>query len=153
MEGSTTSSAPRPMPARKRKADTDHGPHASAVTAVNDAYQRIAPTKMRRRPIRSASRPKTTLPTREPASAEAVIQPARLPESPQMEVKSGTVKPTRRISIATNVQAKPVTATARRWKRVKPPFRRTSSTSTRLVVGSWASTTAICANLSLGLRL
>ena len=55
-----------------------------------------------------------TLPTSEPASAEAVIQPARLPEIPQIAVKTGTVKPTRRISIATNVQAKPVTATARR---------------------------------------
>ena len=89
------------MPARKRKADTDQGPHARAVSAVKLAYQRIAVTKMRRRPIRSASRPKTTLPTSEPASAEAAIQPARLPEIPQRAVKTGTVKPTSRISIAT----------------------------------------------------
>jgi hypothetical protein len=59
-----------------------------------------------------------------------------------MDVKRGTVKPTRRISIATNVHANPVTATARRWKRVKPPARRTSSTS-RVLAGAWASMTAI----------
>jgi hypothetical protein len=95
-----------------------------------------------------------TLPTSEPARAEAVIQPARLPEIPQRAVNTGTVKPTSRISIATNVHAKPVTATARPWKRVKPPLRRTSSTSVvREMGGAGASTTAICANLSVGLRL
>ena len=54
-----------------------------------------------------------------------------LPERPQIEVKTGTVNPTIRISIATNVQAAPVTSTARRWNGVKPVSRRTSSTSWR----------------------
>jgi hypothetical protein len=37
---------------------------------------------------------------------------------------------------------------------VKPPLRRTSSTSlVRVMGGAGASTTAICANLSVGLRL
>jgi hypothetical protein len=66
-----------------------------------------------------------------------------LPDRSQMDVKRGTVKPTRRISMATNVHAKPVRATARRWKLVKPPARRTSSTSSRAVRGSASSTTAM----------
>ena len=76
MAGSTTSIAPRPMPARKRKADSDPGPHANAVSAVKTAYQRIAVWKMRRRPTRSAVGPRTRLPSSDPPSAEAAIQPA-----------------------------------------------------------------------------
>jgi hypothetical protein len=52
-----------------------------------------------------------------------------LPERPQMSVKTGTVNPTSRISMATKVQAAPVTRTALRWNGVKPVVLRTSSTS------------------------
>jgi hypothetical protein len=76
MEGSTTSIPPRPMPARNRKVESEPGPHDSAVSAVKAAYQRIDAWKICRRPMRSASRPSVRLPTSEPASAEAVIQPA-----------------------------------------------------------------------------
>jgi hypothetical protein len=76
MDGSTTSMPPRPMPARKRNADSDPGPHATAVRPVKSAYQRIEAWKICRRPILSARRPSTTLPRSDPPSAEAAIQPA-----------------------------------------------------------------------------
>ena len=108
---------------------TDSGLHESAVSAVNAAYQRMDPWKSRRRPIRSAHRPTTSDPTSDPARADAAIQPWAVPDRFHSAVKTGRTKPTRRISMATNVQAIPVKKTARRWNGVKPPSRRTSSTS------------------------
>ena len=46
-----------------------------------------------------------------------------------MVAKIGATKPTSRISIATNVQAMPVTSTALRWNGERSRARRTSSTS------------------------
>ena len=129
IDGSTTSIPPSPRPARKRKVITDQGPHASAVTAVKAAYQRIEYWKIARRPIRSASRPRTREPQSDPASAALLTSPCIRPSRPHSPVKIGATKPTSRISIATNVQAAPVTRIAFLWKRESPPSRRTCSTS------------------------
>src|SRR5918911_1354527 len=101
IEGSTTSIPPSPSPARKRKVITDHGPHESAVAAVKTAYQRIENWKIVRRPIRSAVRPSTSDPHREPASAALLTSPWKRPFRCQRPAKTGATKPTRRISIAT----------------------------------------------------
>src|SRR5213080_1718706 len=66
IDGSTTSIPPSPRPARKRNVITDHGPQASAVTAVKTAYQRIEYWNIHRRPKRSAARPTTSEPHSEP---------------------------------------------------------------------------------------
>ena len=130
-----------PSPARKRNVITDHGPHESAVRAVKNAYQRIEYWKIVRRPIRSASRPSTSEPQSEPARAALLTSPCIAPLRFHLAAKIGATKPTSRISIATNVQAAPVTRIACLWKRERPPSRRTCSTSrgagtaTALVIG------------------
>ena len=129
IDGSTTSIPPSPRPARKRNVITDHGPQESAVTAVKIAYQRIEYWKIVRRPIRSARRPSASEPQSEPASAALLTSPCMRPFSPHCAAKIGATKPTSRISIATNVQAAPVTRIAFLWKRERPPSRRTCSTS------------------------
>ena len=96
---------------------------------MKSAYQRIEYWKIARRPIRSASRPSTSEPQSEPASAALLTSPCIVPLSPHFAVKIGATKPTSRISIATNVQAAPVTRIAFLWKRESPPSRRTCSTS------------------------
>src|SRR4029077_20928738 len=115
--------------ARKRNVITDHGPQASAVTAVKIAYQRIEYWKIVRRPIRSASRPSTSEPQSEPAKAALFTSPCIRPVRPHCAAKIGATKPTSRISIALNIQAAPVTRMAFLWKRERPPSRRTCSTS------------------------
>jgi hypothetical protein len=132
-DGSTTSMPPSPMPARKRSANSDVGPQASAVRAVKRLYQKMEAWKIRLRPVWSASRPSRRLPTSDPASAEAPIQPSQVADRFQIDPNSGSVNPISRISMATNVQAMPVMATALRWKGVKPAARRTASTSRRRV--------------------
>ena len=121
------------MPARNRSANSDAGPQASAVRAVKMLYQRMEAWKIRLRPIWSASRPSRRLPTSDPASAEAPIQPSQVADRSQSDPNSGRVNPISRISMATKVQAMPVMATALRWKGVNPAAPRTASTSRRRV--------------------
>ena len=127
---------PSPSPARKRKLITDQGPHESAVQAVKIAYQRIESWKILRRPIRSDARPRTRLPTSEPASAALLTRPSMTPFRCQRPAKIGATNPTSRISIATNVHAIPVTSTALRWKLVRSRARSTSSTSRVATTGA-----------------
>src|SRR5215217_663198 len=129
IDGSTTSIPPSPTPARKRNVITDHGPQDSAVAAVNSAYQRIEYWKIARRPTRSAARPSTNEPQSDPASAELLTSPCIVPLRCQLAAKIGATNPTNRISIATNVQAAPVTRIAFLWKRESPLSRSTCSTS------------------------
>ena len=96
---------------------------------MKTAYQRIEYWKIARRPIRSASRPSVRLPTSEPASAALSTRPCSAPvqvpdpredrrdEADQQDLH-GDERP-----------GGPVTTTPGRWKRVRPPPRRTSSTS------------------------
>jgi hypothetical protein len=100
---------------------------------VKRLYQRMEAWKICLRPIWSATRPNSRLPTSDPASAEAPIQPSQMADRFQSDPNSGRVNPISRISIATNVHAIPVMATALRWNGVKPAAPRAASTSRRWV--------------------
>jgi hypothetical protein len=132
MDGSTTSMPPRPSPARSRNPKTLHGSHEAAVRAVNTEYQRMLARKTVRRPRWSARRPRTKLPMNEPIKVAEATRKYRIEFDVGVRPNSakiiGRTKPMRIISKATNVHANPVTRTTRRWKDVKPPSRRTSST-------------------------
>ena len=96
---------------------------------MQSAYQRIEYWKIARRPILSAVRPRTSEPHSEPARAALLTRPCIAPLRFHVVAKIGATKPTSRISIATNVQAIPVTSTALRWNGERSRARRTSSTS------------------------
>src|SRR6266571_18461 len=140
-DGSTTRIPPRPSPASNRKPKTLHGSQASAVSPVKTEYQRILVKKTIRRPRASARRPRTKLPMNEPMSVAEATRKYRIGlfvgVNPNSAKIAGRTNPMRMISNATNVHANPVRMTSLRWKDVKPPCRRTSSTvrvpaSTRL---------------------
>src|SRR3989454_1170873 len=140
-DGSTTRIPPRPSPASNRNPKTLHGSHARAVSPVKTEYQRILVKKTIRRPRASARRPRTKLPMNEPMSVAEATRKYRIGlfvgVNPNSAKIAGRTNPMRMISNATNVHANPVRMTSLRWKDVKPPCRRTSSTvrvpaSTRL---------------------